>query len=168
MSNVCGRHDHTLWKPDPTEISNRLGWLTVTDAMSDEIAGFKNLRAGCQERRLPPVVLLGMGGSSLGAEVLGKVFGALAGYPALIVLDSTLPEAVRAVESSIDIRNTLFLISSKSGTTIEPLCLYEYFREPCRSNQGDQSAGHNFAAITDRERRSRRLARDGKFPSDLS
>jgi glucose-6-phosphate isomerase/transaldolase/glucose-6-phosphate isomerase len=97
------------------------------------------------------VVLLGMGGSSLGPEVLRQTFGSARGYPELIVLDSVLPEAVRAVSESIDLARTLFLVSSKSGTTIEPLLLLRYFKAAVESACGTEKAGQNFVAITDPE-----------------
>jgi glucose-6-phosphate isomerase/transaldolase/glucose-6-phosphate isomerase len=172
VERMWGR-DHTLWKPDPTEISNRLGWLTVTDAMSDELPDLKSFARDIRSAGFRHVVLLGMGGSSLGAEVLGKAIGPLSGYPELIVLDSTLPEAIRAVEDSIDITKTLFLISSKSGSTIEPLTLYRYFRSCLESLKFRENAGDNFVAITDAGTPLDKLARDENFrrvflnPEDL-
>ena len=134
--------DHTAWKPDPDEIVNRLGWLDAPSNMRprlSELAAFAN---SVRAEGFRHVVLLGMGGSSLGAEVLRATMGSRAGYPELVVLDSTVPAAVRAVSEAIDPGRTLFLVSSKSGTTIEPNVLYRHFR-----TQLDR--GENFVAITD-------------------
>lgn len=141
--------DHTLWKPAPTEISDRLGWLDVPVTMSGEIPYLRSFARDIKNHGYRHVVLLGMGGSSLGAEVLGKSFGAMAGYPGLIVLDSTVPEAVQGAVEAIDFGNTLFIVSSKSGTTIEPLSLYRYFRSMVENSVGEKAAGENFIAITD-------------------
>jgi glucose-6-phosphate isomerase/transaldolase/glucose-6-phosphate isomerase len=157
------QRDYTLWKPDPSEISNRLGWLAVTDAMRIGIPYLKSFARDIKNAGCRHVVLLGMGGSSLGAEVLEKAIGQLAGYPRLTVLDSTLPEAVKSVEGSIDIQNTLFLVASKSGTTIEPLTLYRYFRGQVESVKEVEQAGENFVAITDPGTPLDTLAREEKF-----
>ena len=167
------RKDHTVWKPDPTEITNRLGWLTVTDLMREQLP---ILQAFADEVRIAGfrhVVLLGMGGSSLCAEVLCQVFGSPRGYPQLIVLDSTLPATVQAATEAIDLAKTLFLVSSKSGTTTEPLALYKYFRSLLDSAIGKEKAGKNFVAITDPETKLARMAEEEGFrraflnPSDI-
>ena len=95
------------------------------------------------------VVLLGMGGSSLGPEVLRQSFGSAAGYPQLVVLDSTFPAWVQAVTDSIDPARTLFLVSSKSGSTIEPNTLYAHFRGLVDASVGIEQAGQHFIAVTD-------------------
>ena len=141
--NVVARlwqRDHTLWKPDPTEIANRLGWLTVADQMQSNLpaleAFYHEVRdAGCRD-----VVLLGMGGSSLGAEVLRSSLTAREGAPRLTMLDSTVPGVVQAVEQSIDLTTTLFLVSSKSGGTVETLSLYRYFRARVEATVGADEA----------------------------
>ena len=122
------RGDHTVWKPEPTEIADRLGWLTITDRMRDRVSGLEAFAAEVKDEGFRHVVVLGMGGSSLGPEVVGQTFGSAEGYPKLIVLDSTLPDSVQAVNDEIDPVRTLFLVSSKSGTTIEPLAFYNHFR----------------------------------------
>ena len=83
--------DHTVWRPDPTEITNRLGWLTVTDTMREQVADLEAFAQEIRDTGFQHVVLLGMGGSSLGPEVLCQTIGPIPGYPHLIVLDSTLP-----------------------------------------------------------------------------
>ena len=136
--------DPLVWShnPDTPEIRDRLGWLTVADAMAAQV---KTLAAFADEVRpdFRHVVLCGMGGSSLAPEVLRRTFGAAAGYPSLTVLDSTDPRAVAAAVPEGELPRTLFLVSSKSGTTLEPDCLFRHFW----SATGRRGA--QFVAITD-------------------
>lgn len=151
-ANICRRiwrEDYTVWKPEPTEITNRLGWLAVTDLMSEQVPMLQSIAQDVKDAGFRHVVLLGMGGSSLGAEVLSQVFGSGDQYPELIVLDSTLPESVQAVVEVINPALTLFLVSSKSGTTTEPLILHAYFLDLLKKAVGTGKVGHNFIAITD-------------------
>jgi glucose-6-phosphate isomerase len=141
--------DYTVWKPEPTEIANRLGWLDVTDLMSEQAPMLQSFARDVRDAGFRHVILLGMGGSSLAAEVLGKVFSSGNRYPELIVLDSTLPESIQAVVETINPIHTLFLVSSKSGTTTEPLILYAYFLDLLKKSAGAEKAGRNFVAITD-------------------
>jgi transaldolase/glucose-6-phosphate isomerase len=144
--HVAGRiasEDVTLWGPEGTpEIANRLGWLTIAQRMlgeADELVAFAD---GAAASGLRDVVLLGMGGSSLAPEVLRRCFGHRPDHPRLHVLDSTDAATVRAVEQTIDPQRTFFLVSSKSGGTIEPLSLFAHFWSVV-------GQGSNFAAITD-------------------
>jgi glucose-6-phosphate isomerase len=136
--------DPSVWNgaPDTPEIRDRLGWLTVAEAMAAE-AGALAAFADDVRAHFSRVVLCGMGGSSLAPEVLRRTFGAAAGYPSLAVLDSTDPRAIAAAVPDRDVAQTLFLISSKSGTTLEPDCLFRYFW----SRTG--ARGSQFVAITD-------------------
>jgi len=143
------RKDHTAWKPDPNEITNRLGWLTVTDLMYEQVSALQSFAQEVQDAGFSHVVLLGMGGSSLGAEVLRQAFGSAKGYPELIVLDSTVPASVQSVTDVISPAHTLFLVSSKSGSTTEPLALFQYFRSLVELDVGKGKTGQNFVAITD-------------------
>jgi len=136
--------DPTVWKDDPAtpEIRDRLGWLSVSDSMTEQapvLAAFAAEIRASYDR----VVLCGMGGSSLAALVLAASVGAAPGYPALVVLDSTDPRAVAAVAHGGEIARTLFLIASKSGTTLESDCFFRYFWEVAGAH------GPQFAAITD-------------------
>ena len=142
------RKDHTVWKPDPGEIEDRLGWLTVPELMRRQIPALESFAQEIREAGYRHVVLLGMGGSSLGPEVLHCALGSAQGYPQLIVLDSTVPAVVQGVSDAIGPANTLFIVSSKSGSTIEPNCLYAHFRGLVDSARG-QRAGDNFIAVTD-------------------
>ena len=136
--------DPTVWKSDPKtpEIRDRLGWLVVGESMAQQV---KSLTTFADQVRaeFSRVVLCGMGGSSLAPEVLWRTFGAKAGYPSLHMLDSTDPEAVRRAEQGGDIARTLFLISSKSGTTQESDSFFRYFWERTGGR------GPQFVAITD-------------------
>ncbi|OGW91707.1 MAG: hypothetical protein A3D28_03945 [Omnitrophica bacterium RIFCSPHIGHO2_02_FULL_63_14] len=143
--------DASLWSSDPAEqrqITSRLGWL---DAPGRTLTGLPEIEAFADEVRkagFRRVVLLGMGGSSLAPEVIQRVFGPRKGYPSLIVLDSTDPDQIRAVRRSLPLKKTLFLVSSKSGTTIEVLSLFKFFFDKVRAYAGAK-AGGQFAAITD-------------------
>lgn len=167
--------DHTVWSASPVEIADRLGWLTVTDSMHEQVDALRSFAQEIKGAGFRHCVLLGMGGSSLGAEVLRQVCGDTPGYPELIVLDSTAPEAVQAVTEAIEPARTLFLVSSKSGTTTEPLLLYKYFRRLVEEamGPGDVTAGRNFVAITDAGTPLAKLAGTAHFrhtflnPSDI-
>lgn len=143
------RYDHTVWKPDPTGITDRLGWLTVTDTMRQQVSFLQAFGQEVRDAGFRHLVLLGMGGSSLGPEVLRQAFGSAPGYPELIVLDSTVPDWVRGVAEAIDPARTLFLVSSKSGSTTEPNMFYAYFKELVDKAVGKEQAGQNFIAVTD-------------------
>ncbi|HIB68938.1 MAG TPA: transaldolase, partial [Phycisphaerales bacterium] len=167
------RKDHTVWKPDPTEISNRLGWLNTTDLMSEQVPMLEAFAQEIRDAGYRHVVLLGMGGSSLGPEVLRQAFGSKSRYPELIVLDSTVPARVQAVTETIDPTRTLFVVSSKSGRTIETLSLYQHFNRMVEQRLGVEASGKSFAAITDSGTFLAKLARDRRFrrvfvnPSDI-
>ena len=121
--------DHFVWDDNPFEIVDRLGWLTLPAAMQEELQHLSAFTSEVRSAGFNRVVLLGMGGSSLGPEVLRRTFGSASGCPELSVLDSTLPAWIQAVDEVIDPAKTLFMVSSKSGTTIEPNTLYAYFWE---------------------------------------
>lgn len=154
--------DHTLWKPDPTEIENRLGWLTVLDPMQDGLAELRTFAQSAREARTTDVVLLGMGGSSLGPEVLRCTFGSRKGSPRLWVLDSTVQGWVRHVTKAIQPARTLFLVASKSGGTIEVMSLFAHFWELVRRTKGNRG-GEQFVAITDPGTGLEQLARERGF-----
>jgi transaldolase / glucose-6-phosphate isomerase len=148
--------DHTVWKPDPAEISNRLGWLDVADAMrrhADELATFARRAAS---DGLETAVLLGMGGSSLAPEVLATTFRSAAGALELLVLDTTHPAAIERVTAGLDLDRTLFVAASKSGTTIETRSHLEHFWALAPD-------GGRFAAITDPGSPLGALARERGF-----
>jgi len=140
--------DHQLWKPEPTEIANRLGWLTVAEQLCEKVGPLQAFVQAVRNVGFRDVVLLGMGGSSLGPEVFRRAFGSARGFPRLWVLDSTVPGFIRQVTKAINPSKTLFILASKSGGTIEVMSLYAHFSglvAKARKNQG----GAQFVAITD-------------------
>jgi len=141
--------DHRIWSQDPTEIEDRLGWLTLPQNMGSQIDLLADFGSEVREAGFTSVVLLGMGGSSLGPEVLRRTLGSIPGFPQLRVLDSTLPAWINAVNEAIDPAKTLFLVSSKSGTTIESNTLFSYFKQRVSDAIGEGAAGRSFVAITD-------------------
>jgi glucose-6-phosphate isomerase len=161
--------DHTVWKPDPAGISNRLGWLRVAASMAEETECLERLLADARAQGIENVLLLGMGGSSLAAGVFQEVFGNAEGAPALLVLDSTVPGAVLAAAQLLDPARTLHIVSTKSGTTVETLSLFRFFWKQAVDTLGDE-AGDRFVAITDAETAvdgiSERLRFRATFQSD--
>jgi transaldolase / glucose-6-phosphate isomerase len=135
--------DSLLWGPEGTpEIANRLGWLTIAERMLEALGPLELFAAEVHDQEVSDVVLLGMGGSSLAPEVLRRSFGHRDGGPTLHVLDSTDAARILAVEGAVDLQSTLFVVSSKSGGTIEPLSLFAHFFSLV-------DHGNRFVAITD-------------------
>ena len=143
--------DASIWSSDngveEDAIRDRLGWLDCARYFSEREREIADFAASVRESGTRSVVLLGMGGSSLAAEVARRAFGPQPGWPELVVLDSTDPAAVRELESRLDLATALFLVASKSGTTLETLSLYRYFFE--RVAETAEAPGRQFAAITD-------------------
>ena len=138
------RRDESLWGgPGVPEIGNRLGWLTISEKMLEHAGELREFAERARADGMEHALLLGMGGSSLGPEVIRRSYGEVPGGMRLHVLDSTDPGAVLATERAIDLERTLFVVSSKSGGTIETLSHMRYFYE--RSG-GD---GSRFCAVTD-------------------
>jgi glucose-6-phosphate isomerase len=154
--------DHRLWKQDPTDITNRLGWLTIIESMKDRTEELGTFAASAKKRGIRDVVLLGMGGSSLGPEVLRASFGSSRGFPRLWVLDSTIPGWVRQVTQAIDPARSLFILASKSGGTIEVMSLFAHFWKHVHQTRGHQ-AGEQFLAITDPGTGLEKLAAEHQF-----
>jgi transaldolase/glucose-6-phosphate isomerase len=158
------RKDAALWKEDEASqkiIRNALGWLTVVEQMGgicDDLAAFA---AEIRDEGFKHVLVCGMGGSSLCPEVLRQTFGRQEGFPELLVLDSTDPDVISALAARIDVARTLFVISSKSGTTTEPLAFYKFWFDRVRQ-RGDEP-GRNFVAVTDPGTLMERMANDAKF-----
>lgn len=149
LVNRIWHKDFTVWSDSPVEITNRLGWLSVTNLMREELDAMRVFSKEIKASGIKHVVLLGMGGSSLGPEVLAQTFGSITGFPGLIVLDSTVPARIQAVTNKINPAHTLFLVSSKSGGTIEPLSLELYFRELVAKAVGTEKVSRYFVTITD-------------------
>jgi glucose-6-phosphate isomerase/transaldolase/glucose-6-phosphate isomerase len=154
--------DHTLWRPEPREIGNRLGWLTIADQMQRQILPLQEFARSIRDSGFRHVVLLGMGGSSLGPEVLRCTFGSAPGYPLCWVLDSTVPGAIRQVTRAIHPARTLFIVASKSGGTIEVLSMFAHFWGLVKRARGS-TGGAQFIAITDPGTSLTTLAQDYRF-----
>lgn len=150
--------DATLWgPPGAPEVADRLGWLTIAERMSGEIAGLEAFAQEVRADGVRDVVLLGMGGSSLAPEVLRRSFASREGYPRLHVLDSTDAATVLGVGAAVDLERALFIVSSKSGGTIEPLSLFAHFSALV------DGRGERFVAITDPGTGLEDLARERGF-----
>ncbi len=156
------RRDASLWKREPEHqktIANRLGWLDSPRWLQERIGELTAFAAEIRSEGFTRVLLLGMGGSSLAPEVLAEVMAASPGAPTLEVLDSTDPGSIRTAETSHRLDRTFFLVSSKSGRTIETLSQYRYFRARLEE-AGVPDPGRRFTAITDQSSALERLARD--------
>jgi transaldolase/glucose-6-phosphate isomerase len=154
----AGNKSRRLWARDSTLWTGKdegewLGWLGLTEDHRAHRAELKQLAADAETHLkgsgFSHAVLLGMGGSSLCPEVLEKTFGSRPRYPAFHILDSTDPAQVKATEAAIDLRNTLFIVSSKSGSTLEPNIFKQYFFRLVQETVGEGDAGLQFLAITD-------------------
>ena len=157
--------DPSLWKNDPahqTVIRNALGWLRVSHAMLGHLEGLLSFVQEVRSAGFTQAVVLGMGGSSLCPDVCRATFGTARGFLQLHVLDSTVPGSVAQIEKSVDLAHTLFLVSSKSGGTVEPNSFFKYFYERVRALKGER-AGENFVAITDPGTSLEKLASEKKF-----
>jgi transaldolase / glucose-6-phosphate isomerase len=139
------QHDKSVWTG--TDEDKWLGWLT--SPASANIADYEDFAQRVKGQKFTDAVVLGMGGSSLGPEVLAETFGPKPGFPKLHVLDSTDPAQVRAMEKAINIGRTLFIVSSKSGGTTEPNVMKDYFFDRVSKAIGAAKAGHRFIAVTD-------------------
>jgi glucose-6-phosphate isomerase len=155
--------DYTLWKSDPQEISNRLGWLKSPELMKTKIAELSDFSQEMMKEKFKTAVLLGMGGSSLAPEVFRKTFGIKSGYLDLHVLDSTDPGAVKDVFDRCNLSTTLFIVSTKSGGTVETLSFMKYFYNKVLNQLGKDQVGKHFVAITDPGSGLEKIASQLKF-----
>ena len=145
---------HRIWDSDPTVWSGGdedkwLGWLTLPTQDRASLTSAAHLAGEINAERVRDVVLLGMGGSSLAPEVIRSIIGRADGYPELHVCDSTDPAQLRSVERAIDFERTLFLVASKSGSTLEVNILKEYFFHRVLDRLGAKEAGSRFVLTTD-------------------
>src|SRR5579864_6410438 len=139
------RKDRSVWTGDDEH--KWLGWLD--SASKADIADYEDYARRVKGQNFSDAVVLGMGGSSLGPEVLAETFPRKPGFPKLHVLDSTDPAQVHAMEKAVDLKNTLFIVSSKSGGTTEPNVMKDYFFAQVAKAVGTEAAGHRFIAVTD-------------------
>jgi transaldolase/glucose-6-phosphate isomerase len=151
--------DKSLWTG--TDEDKWVGWLHIVEEELADVDRLQGFAEEIKKRGFTDLVLLGMGGSSLGPEVMAKTFGRQSGWPRFHMLDSTDPSQIRAIERAVDLGNTLFIVSSKSGSTLEPNIFMEYFFDRVGAVRGKEKAGEQFVAVTDPgsslERRARQL-----------
>lgn len=157
-----------LWARDASLWSGKdeaswLGWLGITEDRLASQERFANLAADIKAGGFKHALLLGMGGSSLGPEVLKMTFGVAAGFPELFVLDSTDPAQVKTFENKVDLSNTIFIVASKSGSTLEPNIFKQYFFERVKEVVGADEAGRRFIAITDPGSKFEQVAQADRF-----
>ena len=153
--------DASLWTG--ADEGQWLGWLDITD---DQLAHIQRLKAIAEETKnagFSHALLLGMGGSSLGPEVMKMTFGKVTGHPELHVLDSTDPAQVKTFETKVDLAKTIFIVSSKSGGTLEPNIFKQYFFERVKQTVGEKEAGNRFIAITDPGSKMQKVAESDGF-----
>jgi transaldolase/glucose-6-phosphate isomerase len=153
--------DASLWTG--TDEDKWLGWLDITEQQIEDVDKLKQIAADIKKAGFKNALLLGMGGSSLCPEVLRMTFGKSAGYPDLHVLDSTDPAQIKSMEESVDLASTICIVSSKSGSTLEPNIYKQYFFDRVKAKVGDKEAGSRFIAITDPGSKMQRVAEKDKF-----
>src|SRR5256714_8732704 len=155
------QRDASLWTN--TDESKWLGWLDITEKQLEKKDQFHRLSEEIRKEKFSDILLLGMGGSSLCPEVLEKTFGRISGFPEMHVLDSTDPAQVKSFEKKLDLANSLFIVSSKSGTTLEPNIFKQYFFERVKQTIGAEKAGSRFIAVTDPGSKLEKEAETDKF-----
>jgi transaldolase/glucose-6-phosphate isomerase len=155
------RADASLWTG--TDENHWLGWLGITDDQVAHSAALTSLAAEIKQGGFKHALLLGMGGSSLCPEVLRLTFGKIEGFPELHVLDSTDPAQIKAIEAKIDLNNTLFIVSSKSGGTLEPNIYKQYFFARVKEAVGEKEAGNRFITVTDPGSKMQHVAENDHF-----
>jgi transaldolase / glucose-6-phosphate isomerase len=153
--------DASLWTD--SDEAQWLGWLTVVDAQLKAAGHLEAFGADVKRAGFQDVLLLGMGGSSLGAEVLAQTFLNKPGFPRLRAVDTTDPAQIRHIEDSLDLKGTLFIVSSKSGSTLEPNILKQYFYDRTKAALGEAEAAQHFIAITDPGSSVEKMARAEGF-----
>jgi len=153
--------DASLWTN--TDENNWLGWLTIAEEQIASLAAFRQFADEVKKIKFKHVVLLGMGGSSLCPEVLRMTFGKVAGFPELHVLDSTDPAQIKELEKRLDLKKTLCIVSSKSGSTLEPNIFKQYFFERIKQAVGEELVGSRFIAVTDPGSKMQQVALSDKF-----
>jgi len=141
--------DYSVWKPEPSGVADRLGWLRIAKETFEDANRLERRALDVRSRGYTNVLLLGMGGSSLAPGVLRESFGACEGYPDLAVLDSTDPGVVLYYADRLDPEKTLFIVASKSGTTTETISFFKYFYDWISDKLTTDIPGDHFIAITD-------------------
>jgi transaldolase/glucose-6-phosphate isomerase len=157
-----------LWNGDASvwtgaDENKWLGWLTIVNEQITHIDALKSIAADIQRAKFKHALLLGMGGSSLCPEVLRLTFGKIKGFPELHVLDSTDPAQIKAIEKKLDLKSTICIVSSKSGSTLEPNIYKQYFFEQIKKKVGAKEVGNRFIAITDPGSKMQQVAEGDQF-----
>jgi transaldolase/glucose-6-phosphate isomerase len=155
------KHDASLWTNE--DEAKWLGWLDITAEQIAQANKLRDFAAEVKKAGFRDILLLGMGGSSLCPEVLSLTFSQVRGFPRLHILDSTDPAQIKDTEKKIDLANTLFFVSSKSGTTLEPNIYKQYFYERVKQVIGADKAGSRFVAITDPGSKMQQVAERDRF-----
>lgn len=155
--------DYTVWSSEPTEISNRMGWLDCLKVTKDSFEEINNFVEEIRKEGFTDALLLGMGGSSLAPEVFRKTFGVKKGFIDLHVLDSTHPEAVLYYSKNLNPLTTLYIVSTKSGGTIETISFMKYFFNYVSKKVGSEKVSRHFIAITDPESGLQQMAKKLNF-----
>ncbi|MCO6473911.1 MAG: hypothetical protein J5I57_09290 [Melioribacteraceae bacterium] len=153
--------DYRVWSEKPDEISNRLGWLDSVETTLESIDSILSFAEEIKDK-FKNILLLGMGGSSLAPEVFSKIFERKFGYPILLVLDSTDPDTIKYYSQTLKSSETLYVVSTKSGGTVETISFMKYFFTKCVNEIGDY-AGRHFVAITDPGSGLEKMARELRF-----
>jgi transaldolase / glucose-6-phosphate isomerase len=157
-----------LWQRDASvwtgsDEGQWLGWLDIVEKQLAQIDVFKKVAADVKKAKFKHALLLGMGGSSLCPEVLRMTFGKIKGFPTLHVLDSTDPAQIKAIEAQVDLKSTICIVSSKSGSTLEPNIYKQYFFEQIKKKVGPKEVGNRFIAITDPGSKMQQVAEGDAF-----
>src|SRR5438045_4246647 len=157
-----------LWQRDAsvwtgTDEAQWLGWLDIVEKQLAQVDVFKKIAADVKKAKFKHALLLGMGGSSLCPEVLRLTFGKIKGLPELHVLDSTDPAQIKAIEANLDLKSTICIVSSKSGSTLEPNIYKQYFFERIKAKVGEKEVGSRFIAISDPASKMQQVAEADKF-----
>ncbi len=155
------KKDSTLWTSDGEE--KWLGWIDIVERQQKDAASFAALAADVRSTGFKSALLLGMGGSSLCPEVLAETFGQQSGFPALHIVDSTDPAQVKAAQGKIDLRETLVVVASKSGSNLDPNIINQYFFAEMEKAVGKDKAGSHFVAITDPGSKMEQVAKADGF-----
>lgn len=162
------KRNYMLWAKNPQELTDRLGWLDIADTMLEYTASLQAFAKHVRDQGFTHALLLGMGGSSLAADVFRRTFGDQCDGLNLTILDSTDPQAVRSCAKSLPLKKTLFIVATKSGTTAETIAFFKYFYNKVKK-VGEEQAGKHFVAITDPGSPLTQLALDyGFLPTFLN
>ncbi|MCP1538982.1 bifunctional transaldolase/phosoglucose isomerase [Methylorubrum extorquens] len=154
-------HDATVWTG--RDEGKWLGWLRIVEDELERVDLYESFAEEVRAEGFTDAVVLGMGGSSLGPEVISATYGHREGFPKLRILDSTDPDEVRAVEAAVNLETTLFIVASKSGSTLEPNVFRDYFLGRMKDVVGADKAGRHFVAVTDPGSAMEKAARDDNF-----